>query len=395
MSGLSILLVSDTYPPVIGGSEMEAQRISAELIQRGHRVVVLTSGGAPMPPVWEWTDPEGVPVKILTRSAGGLWKNFLFAWRVARTLRRERENYQIVYFLMQGLHLAAGLPVARANGKAIVMKFGGSGVITAMQRSRAGRLELRWMRKWAARLMVLNDGMMQEALEYGFPREQMLWMPNPVNTDEFRPGTAEEIGELRRRLEIPEAACVAIYVGRLSKEKGLPALVRGFAAAAARVPEALLLLVGDGAMRREIEALARDLGMSMRIRFLGRVESRDVPLWLRTSDVFALTSPSEGFSCALAEAMSAGLPSVTTRIPANRQLVDEGVEGLVAPVDDEPAIACALTQLFQDPAMRARMGAAARKRIVENYSTAKVADRYEALFGEVLAAAPKPVGDRM
>lgn len=388
MSGFSIVLVSDTYPPVIGGSELEAQRISAELIRRGHRLTVLTSGGAPMPPVLEWIDPEGVPVKILTRSAQGLTKNCLFAWRVARELWRERQNYQIVYFLMQGLHLAAGLPVARAAGKTIVMKFGGSGVISGMRRSYTGRLELAWMRKWAARLMVLNDGMIQEAADYGFPAEQMLWMPNPVNTEEFRPATPEEIAEVRRGFNLPESACVVIYVGRLAREKGLPALLRGFAIAAADAPEAVLALVGDGAMRGELEGLAGELGIGGRARFVGRVESREVPKWLRASDVFALTSPSEGFSCALAEAMSAGLASVTTRIPANEQLVECGVEGLAVPVDDEAAIARALKQLFQDASMRTRMGLAARKRIVENFSTAKVADRYEQLFAETMRAAP-------
>ncbi len=388
MSGFSIVLVSDTYPPVIGGSEMEAQRISAELIRRGHRVTVLTSGGAPMPPVREWVDPEGVPVKILTRSARGLTKNFLFAWRVARELWRERRNYQIVYFLMQGLHLAAGLPVARAASKAIVMKFGGSGVISAMRRSYTGRIELAWLRKWAARLMVLNDGMMQEAADYGFPADQMLWMPNPVNTDEFCTATPEEMAELRRQLGVSDRACVVIYVGRLAREKGLPALLRGFAIAAADAPDAMLALVGDGAMRAELEGLARQLGLGARVRFVGRVESREVPKWLRASDVFALTSPSEGFSCALAEAMSAGLASVTTRIPANEQLVECGVEGLAVPVDDEAEIARALSQLFRDAAMRERMGLAARKRIVENFSTAKVADRYEELFAETMRAAP-------
>lgn len=387
MSGFSIVLVSDTYPPVIGGSELEAQRISAALIRRGHRVTVLTSGGEPMPAVREWADPEGVPVKILTRSARGLSKNFLFAWQVARELWRERRNYQIVYFLMQGLHLAAGLPVARAAGKTIVMKFGGSGVISAMRRSHTGRLELAWLRKWAARLMVLNDGMMQEAAEYGFPHEQMLWMPNPVNTEEFCPATKEEAAALRRDFNIPENAWVVIYVGRLAREKGLPALMRGFAIAAADAPEAMLVLVGGGPMRSELEGLARELGIESRVRFAGRVESRDVPLWLRASDVFALTSPSEGFSCALAEAMSAGLASVTTRIPANEQLVECGVEGLAVPVDDEAAIARALAQLFRDPEMRRRMGSAARKRIVESFSTAKVADRYEQLFAEATAGA--------
>jgi glycosyltransferase involved in cell wall biosynthesis len=120
------------------------------------------------------------------------------------------------------------------------------------------------------------------------------------------------------------------------------------------------------------------------VLFSGRVDSSEVPLWLRASDVFTLMSPNEGFSCALAEAMSAGLPSVVSRIPANVQLIEDEVHGLLAPVEDDSAMAGALIRLFHDPALRGRIGLAARQRIIDNYSTCQVADRYEALFSEVL-----------
>jgi len=386
MKPVSVLLISDTYPPVLGGSEIEAQRVAAEMIRRGHRVLVLTAGGAPMPAARDWVDAAGVPVRILTRKAKGRWKDALFAVRVAWSLWRERRNYQVVYFLMQGLHLAAGLPVARALTKPIVMKFGGSGVIPLLRTSRAGRLELGWLRRWAARLLILNDGMMQEAMEQGFPRGQMLWMPNPVDTDQFRPGKADEIAGLRARFGIPNDVPAVIYVGRLSHEKGLPAMLRGFAQAARQEPRAMLVLVGDGAMRGELETLAAELGLDpTQALFAGRVDGAEVPLWLRASDAFTLMSPNEGFSCALAEAMSAGLPSVVSRIPANVQLIDDGVHGLVTPVDDDAAMACALLRLFRDAALRRRMGHAARQRIVENYSTSEVVERYETLFAEVLS----------
>jgi len=385
MKPVSLLLISDSYPPVLGGSETEAQRVSAEMIRRGHRVLVLTSGGSPMPPVRDWVDPAGVPVRILTRNARGRWKDTVFALRVAWALWRERRNYQIVYFLMQGLHLAAGLPVARALRKPIVMKVGGSGVIPLVRQSRIGRVELAWLRRWAARLLILNEGMMQEAMEYGFPRDQMLWMPNPVDTEQFRPGRPEEIARLRAGFGIPPGALVAVYVGRLSHEKGLPWLLSGFALAAREEPRAMLVLVGDGAMRNELEALATKLGLgSSQVLFSGRVDASEVPLWLRASDVFTLTSPNEGFSCALAEAMSAGLASVVSRIPANVQLIEDEVHGLLTRVGDDSAIASALIRLFRDSALRGRMGQAARQRIVDNYSTGRVAERYEALFEQIL-----------
>ncbi len=396
MSGLPgnrirVLLICDTYPPVLGGSEIEAQRIASAMIRRGHWVHVLCAGGAPMPPVREWVDPAGVPVSILTRRSKGRLKDWVFAAEVAAALWRRRKTFDVVYFLMQGLHLASGLPVSRLLGKPIVMKIPGSGIVPIMRASRAGRLELDWLREWRVPVMVLNEGMIEEAVADGFTRDSLVWMPNPVDISEFRPAEAGEASAWRESHGIRREASVAVYVGRLSREKGLPGLLRGFAYAARRVPEAVLLLIGDGAERSALESMARDLNLSSeQIRFAGRVDSGEVPCWLRAADVFALTSPNEGFPCALLEAMSAGLASVVSDIPANVQLVDEGAQGFTVPYDGVDAIGEAFVRLFRDPGLRMSMGLAARRRVVENYSTDQVVDRYEKLFAEVLRPRPLP-----
>ena len=388
---LGVLLISDSYPPRLGGSEIEAQRVSAELIARGHRVQVLCSGGPPMPLIRDWVDSAGVPVRILTGKSSGRRKDWVFALEVARAIWRERRQTDVVYFLMQGLHLAAGLPVARLLKKPIVMKFGGSGVVPLMRGSRAGKIELGWLRKWAARLMILNEGLVQEAVDDGFRKEQLLWMPNPVDIDVFRPAAAGEAGAFRQKHGLPVNAPLVIYVGRLSQEKGVPGLIRGFAVAERSAPGAMLVLVGDGPQRSELEGLARELNLGPeRVRFQGRVENTEVPAWLRAGDIFALTSPSEGFSCSLLEAMASGLPSVVSDITANRQLVDHEVHGLLAPWNDADAIGAAYVRLLTDGAFRQRLGQAARNRVVQNYSTARVVDRYEQLFEEVMAHPDPP-----
>jgi glycosyltransferase involved in cell wall biosynthesis len=334
--------------------------------------------------VRSWVDPEGVPVKILTRWSRGRWKDRSFAIQVAWIIWRERRRYDVIYFLMQGLHLATGLLAGRCIGKSMVVKIAGSTVIPGMRRLRAGRWELDWMQKWKVPVMLLNEEMIREAIDDGFSREQLLWMPNPVDVELFRPPRGGEADDWRSQHSIPQGAPVVIYVGRLSHEKGLPELLRGFAVACERVKDAVLLLVGDGALRQELETLARQLNLTDRnVRFVGRVPVREVPLWLGASDVYALTSPNEGFSCALLEAMSAGLPSVVSAIPANVQLIDDGVHGLTVGWNDRDAIGAALARLFEDPARRQCMGEAARARVIENYSTDRVVARYEELLRDL------------
>jgi glycosyltransferase involved in cell wall biosynthesis len=378
----SILLVSHSYPPVLGGSEIEAQRVSKALIARGHRVQVLCAGGPPMPDRSEWIDPCGVPVRIF--GSTGRWRDHEFAAGVVRTIIAERQRIDAVYFLMQGLHLAAGLPVARALGIPIVMKFSSTTIIPNMKRSFLGRLELRWLQRWAHRVMLLNTEMEQEAVEAGFRRDQLLWMPNPVDVNEFTPLPDQDRNALRAKLDIPRDSCVIVFVGRLAPEKRLPSLIRAFARLNAELPECLLVLIGDGAERNALESLAQQTG-ARGIRFAGRVPVDSVRRWVQASDIFALVSYREGLPCSLIEAMAAGLPSVVSDIPATRQLVTHGESGFLCEPGNEDQIAAMMAQLVRDPAERRQFGAAARKAVIRNYSTDEVVTRYEELLASALA----------
>lgn len=102
------------------------------------------------------------------------------------------------------------------------------------------------------------------------------------------------------------------------------------------------------------------------------------------ADVFALVSLNEGFPCALVEAMSAGLASVVSDIPANKQLVEPEKHGLLLPASDAQATAAALIRLLDDGELRGRMGAEARRSVQEKYATERVLERYETLLGETV-----------
>ena len=381
----SLILICTSYP-LIGGSELEARRVSAALIRRGYRITVVCVGGDPMPPVRDWIDPEGIPVRVYAGRWNGTLQNIVFALRLAAMLLWEHRNYQLVYFLMGGLHLAVGLPIARFLRKPILMKIGGSGVIPLMAESLSGRLELKFLRSWAYRVMILNEGMREEAIRERFAPEKLYWMPNPVDTDVFAPCDDVERVKLRTEFGISSEAFVVLYVGRLAAEKALPTLLDAFSRVVRRLPAAMLVLVGNGPLRSSLAEQAAQLGLREgNIRFAGFAEPAKVPAWLRIADIFTLVSYSEGFACALLEAMSTGLPSVVSDIIANRQLIEAGHHGLLTPVGDPDAIATAILALLENPPLRTTMGKAARQRALENYAIAKVADRYESLIRHALA----------
>jgi glycosyltransferase involved in cell wall biosynthesis len=379
---VSYILICHSYPPVLGGSEVEAQRVSDELQKRGHRPRIVCAGGAPMPSLPEWVDPFGLRVRIYGQGASKRWRDIVYALGVAWTLFKERHDYEVVYFLMSGLHLATGLPVARLLGKPIVMKFSCSSLVVGMQNSFLGRLELSFLRRWASHILVLNPGMVEEALEVGFDRSRIGWMPNPVDTDHFCPCSSEERARLRGELGIRQDTPLAVFVGRLDPQKELPWLIGAFQQVVREIPGAVLALVGDGSLRNQLGELVSSLDLGENVVFTGRLPTDGVLKWLQAGDVFTLISAIEGLPCSLIEAMSAGLPPVVSNIPAHTQLVENELDGMVTELGNQQSIARGLVRLLADPAARTRMGGAARRRMQQQFSTPKVVDCYETLFAE-------------
>jgi glycosyltransferase involved in cell wall biosynthesis len=382
ISPVSYILICHSYPPVLGGSEVEAQRVSEELQKRGHRPRIVCAGGSPMPALSEWVDPCGLRVRIHGTAKSTRWRDVVYALGVAWTLFRERNDYEVVYFLMSGLHLATGLPVARLLGKPIVMKFSCSSFVLILRESFLGRIELNFLRRWATRILVLNPGMVEEALEVGFDRARIGWMPNPVDTDLFSPCTPEERVRIREDLKIGQDTPLAVFVGRLDPQKELPWLIGAFAKVVKELPDARLALVGDGSLRNEIQQLVASLDLDRNVIFTGRLPMGGVLKWLQAGDLFTLISAIEGLPCSLIEAMSAGLPSVVSNIPAHTQLIDNEVEGMVTVLGDKESIAAGLVRVLSDREAGRRMGAHARSRILQQFSTPKVVDCYETLLAE-------------
>jgi glycosyltransferase involved in cell wall biosynthesis len=382
----SYVLICYSYPPVLGGSEIEAQRVSAALQQRGHRARIVCAGGAPMPDVRNWIDPCGLSVRII----GGGWparlRGYVFALGVAWTLIRERNNYEVAYFLMQGFHLVTGLPVARMLGKPIVMKFSCSSLVKQMSESLTGRVSLRFLKWWASSILVLNPGMVEEAKEAGVNLDRVGWMPNPVDTEEFSPCDDQDRFKIRASLGLASDVPAAVFVGRLDTQKELPWLVGAFAKVVRESPEAVLTLVGDGPLRNQISDLVVSLGLEKNVRFAGRLDSKGVLSWLRAADVFLLISAIEGLPCSVLEAMSAGTPCVLSDIPAHTQLVEHEVDGVITKLGDQDSIAQGVLKLFRDPAGRRRMGAAARRKMIDRFSTERVIAYYETLFSRLTQA---------
>lgn len=145
-------------------------------------------------------------------------------------------------------------------------------------------------------------------------------------------------------------------------------------------------IAGAGELQRPLERRIEELGLRDRFRLVGRVF--DVPAFLGEMRIGVLCSRSEGLPHTVLEYMAAGRPSVVTAVGGNAEVIDDGVEGLVVPPDDAPALAAALRRLLDDPRQAAEMGAAARRRVQERYSQEAMLRRFEQYYEDLVYGAP-------
>jgi sugar transferase (PEP-CTERM/EpsH1 system associated) len=176
-------------------------------------------------------------------------------------------------------------------------------------------------------------------------------------------------------------------VGRMQTVKNQVELARAFVQVLAARPalrERLrLVMVGDGPLRAEAEALLAQAGAAELAWLPG--ERRDVPEVMRGLDCFVLPSLAEGISNTILEAMSSGLPVIATEVGGNPDLIEHGRTGLLVPAGDAAALAQALQALATDPARAQALGRAARRQVEREFSLAAMVGAYQALYEDLLA----------
>jgi glycosyltransferase involved in cell wall biosynthesis len=218
-----------------------------------------------------------------------------------------------------------------------------------------------------------------------YPRQKLRVLYNGIDLEAFSNGATREAA--RANLGLPRDANVVAVVARLDPVKNHAMLFRSFKEIEISVPNAVLLVVGDGPERDRLRALGDRLSPDGKIRFLG--SRSDVPDMIRAADIFALPSFSEGMSVTLLEAMAAGLPVVATRVGGNDEVVMHGETGFLVPNDHASEMARRLLQLFGDENLRRRMGQAGRKRAVDFFSTERMVSAFSSLYQDVIARKTK------
>jgi len=323
-------------------------------------------------PLGEQLRDEGVEVLDLQRRPG---RDYRVAWRLSRLIRQR--GVELIHAHQYTPFFYAALAKLILGGAfRLILTEHGRRFPDWVPSKR--RLTNRWLLGPLADAItgVCQFSVDSLAQQDGFSRQKMTIVNNGITLERYTP--ADDRGAIRARLNLDPARRYIGNIARFHPVKDQAMLLHAFAGVAAARADVDLLLVGDGALRGDLEELVRSLGLESRVHLLG-VRS-DVPDILRALDVFALTSLSEAASLTLLEAMASGLPVVVTAVGGNPELVRLGIDGLHVPRGDAGATARALLRILDDPAAASVMGSSARQRVVEHYQLEATITAYIRLY---------------
>ncbi len=350
-----------------GGQEIRILDESAGMIARGHRVALAC------PP--EATIAREAPARGLEVIALPVGRKRLPGLLAIRSLLASR-RFDVVNTHSSTDAWLVALACASLPGAPAMVR---TRHISAPVRASASN---RWLYARASRWVVTTGASLRDELvaRLGCDPARVVSVPTGIDETRFVPGDREAA---RRALGLPQDRFAVGIVATLRSWKGHAYLVD--AVSSLEDPALLLVIVGDGPQADALRRQVADRGLGDRVVFAG--QQADVAPWMRALDVFALPSyANEGVPQALVQAMFTGLPCVTTSAGAIGEVGIAGRTALVVPSRDAGALAGAIVRLRADPALRERLGRAARDHCLASFTRGAMLDAMQRIFEESAAA---------
>jgi GalNAc-alpha-(1->4)-GalNAc-alpha-(1->3)-diNAcBac-PP-undecaprenol alpha-1,4-N-acetyl-D-galactosaminyltransferase len=353
-----------------GGAERVISRMGNYWAQQGWEITLLTFDDGKEPPFYQLEDRVnhrslGI-AKYSANPIAGIWNNITSVQGLRKAIIKSKPD--VVISFMERTNVIALLANRGLKIPILVSERNDPAMLSP---GRMWEILRQWTYPAADRVVVQT----QRAGNYFAAKlqERIVVMPNPVIMPpiETTATPPQLLGE--RSL---------IAVGRLVPQKGFDLLLQAFSKLKDRYPEWNLTILGEGELRPQLESLRQELGLKDRVHLPGRVKNPHE--FLKQADIFIMSSRFEGFPNALCEAMVCGLPVISTDCPNGpREIIRDGVDGLLVPSEDIPALAAAMERLMADPQQRSTLAAAAPE-LADRFSLEKVMLMWESLVKDVI-----------
>lgn len=389
---MKILIASDLHYPTINGVATFSRNLARGLADRGHEVLVI----APSQAGKKGTEVDGNHTIIRTSSVPfPFYQNFRISPNAAREVRKAIEEFdpdvihiQMVLWigsaaLKTGIKM--GVPIVSTNHAMPENLMDNLKVLAPVSRPINYILK-----EYGARFHSKADFVTlptQAAIDM-FNANDKITVPmapvsNGIDLGRFTPGKAD--AALYEKFELPKDAPIVSYIGRLDAEKHLSVLVRAFQRVKRQIPNAHLLIVGDGTDAPHLKSQVRHYGLTKDVTFTGRVSDEEIVALHKVGTLFCMPSPAELQSIATLEAMASGQAIVAVNAGALGELCQNERNGFLCQADDDIAIADSIEKILEDDALRVRMGKESLV-IANTHDLTTTLQRFEEIYTDVINA---------
>jgi glycosyltransferase involved in cell wall biosynthesis len=397
---MKICIFTETYYPVMGGGETQAQLLAEGLIASGHSVVVLTRRSDIS---LKKHDRYGeVNVYRLAPVGSGQLKKWGLLFSSLPMLIKLRDQYDLIFVSGYRIIGLTAILAGKLFRKPVVLKADSQGEMSGdffesglkkfgiSHESLLFKLFLGFRNgilKKAEAFSAISPEIASEWISSGIPPNKIHLIPNSVDTERFLPVAPAQKNLLREKLNLPQRATIVIYTGRLVSYKGLPLLLKVWNKIRCMHENVLLILAGTGGLdihncEEELRAYVKSADLDGHVLFTGAVQN--VPEYLQASDLFVFPTENDAFPSSIVEAMACALPLVTTPVGAIKNIVTDQETGLLIQPGSAEQLFQALDVMLSNKGLSSRFGEAARKSVRELYSTDIIAKKYLALFQDLV-----------
>jgi glycosyltransferase involved in cell wall biosynthesis len=399
MGTRKVCFVSPEYWPLTGGTGSYVYYLSNELIKNGHKILVVTGSDQTL----DIKVNEQLNVSFLKIPKTPVVKSFVLAASSYRKLGRAREKFN-VDITHANLPLTPNFAVPPNFGKALVCTVHSTwkGEAQAIRGEIYGRLNanekfmvsFNWflrifekkMLEKAKKIIAVSHFTKRELLEYyKVPEEKIRVIHNGVDVNKFKP--AQDKNKIKQELGLSPDDLTILSVGRLYARKGLFTLIESVPAVIRRFKNAKFLISGKGQSdeMRKLIAYAEKIGVKDNIIFTGYYPDKKLPRLYQAADVFAFSTFYEHHPFAVLEALSTGLPVVTTSVGGIPETIESGKNGFLVEPFNPKQFADRILYSLGHPAEASEMGLLARKTILEQFDWRIVVKDVLRVYDEVLS----------
>jgi glycosyltransferase involved in cell wall biosynthesis len=366
-----ILQVYKDYHPVVGGMENHIKMLSEALVRRGYQVTVLATHPTPRTHVEKISGVQVIKAGRLATISSAPISLSLLLWM--SRLQADLTHLHFPYPIGELAYLLAG------RSSKMVLTYH-SDIVRQKYLLQVYKPFLYRLLSRADRITVSSPNYIQSSPYLRQVASKCAVIPHGTDLNRFK--ETQTVTRRAQGIRQRHGAPLVLFVGLLRYYKGLSFLIEAMPQI-----DAKLLVVGQGPMGKEWQALSRRLGLAERVAFLGRVDDEDLVALYHACDVFVLPAihRSESWGAVQVEAMACGKPVVCTELGTGTSFVNvHGDTGLVVQPKDSIALGSAIRTLLQDEQLCRKMGQRARERAYNEFSLPTMVDRITHLYEQIL-----------